>query len=103
MLRGIVVGRDLPPDVLKRAQEEEQRRRDNASLLVQSEDDFSCSNKTARTRLWNGLRKVAARPFPEIPCRTSTYEHLTEALKHWHVNQETTHAHIQGSRPSLLR
>ena len=38
--RGIVVSRDLPPDVLKQAQEEEQRRRDNASLLVQSEDDF---------------------------------------------------------------
>ena len=32
--RGIVVDRDLPPDVLERAQEEEQRRRDNANTAI---------------------------------------------------------------------
>jgi hypothetical protein len=39
--RGIVVGRDLPPDVLEKAQQEEQLRRERSSILVQSEDDFS--------------------------------------------------------------
>jgi len=46
--RGIVVGRDLPRDVLKRAQEEEQRRRENARLLVQSENDFSWLKQDGR-------------------------------------------------------
>jgi hypothetical protein len=39
--RGIVVGRDLPPDVLEKAQKEEQLRRERSNILVQSEDDFS--------------------------------------------------------------
>ena len=39
--RGIVVGRDLPPDVLEKAQQEEQLRRERSNILVQSEDDFS--------------------------------------------------------------
>lgn len=39
--RGIVVGRDLPADVLEQAKREEQQRRDRSEILDQSEDDFS--------------------------------------------------------------
>jgi hypothetical protein len=39
--RGILVGRDLPSDVLEKAQREEQLRRERSNILVQSEDDFS--------------------------------------------------------------
>ena len=39
--RGIVVGRDLPQDVLEQAQQEEQQRRERSNILDQSEDDFS--------------------------------------------------------------
>lgn len=39
--RGIVVGRDLPADVLEQAKREEQQRRERTELLDQSEDDFS--------------------------------------------------------------
>ena len=39
--RGIVVGRDLPQDVLEQAKREEQLRRERSSILDQSEDDFS--------------------------------------------------------------
>lgn len=39
--RGIVVGRDLPQDVLEQAQREEQLRRERSTILDQSEDDFS--------------------------------------------------------------
>lgn len=39
--RGIVVGRDLPADVLEQAKREEQQRRDRTEILDQSEDDFS--------------------------------------------------------------
>jgi hypothetical protein len=36
-----LVGRDLPSDVLEKAQKEEQLRRERSNILVQSEDDFS--------------------------------------------------------------
>lgn len=39
--RGIVVGRDLPADVLEQAKREEQQRRERSEILDQSEDDFS--------------------------------------------------------------
>lgn len=39
--RGIVVGRDMPEDVLREAKRAEQARRDRTELLVQDEDDFS--------------------------------------------------------------
>ena len=39
--RGIVVGRDLPQDVLEQAKREEQLRRERSTVLDQSEDDFS--------------------------------------------------------------
>lgn len=39
--RGIVVGRDMPEDVLTAAREAEQTRRERADLLDLSEDDFS--------------------------------------------------------------
>lgn len=39
--RGIVVGRDLPQDVLEQAKREEQLRRERSNILDQSEDDFS--------------------------------------------------------------
>ena len=39
--RGIVVGRDLPQDVLETARATEQLRRERTELLDQSADDFS--------------------------------------------------------------
>ena len=39
--RGIVVGEDLPQDVLETARKAEQQRRENSELLVLSEDDTS--------------------------------------------------------------
>jgi hypothetical protein len=39
--RGIVVGNDIPADILETAQEEEQNRRERANLLDQSQDDFA--------------------------------------------------------------
>ena len=38
--RGIVVGNDIPTDILETAQKEEQNRRERANLLDQSQDDF---------------------------------------------------------------
>ncbi|GJM12222.1 MAG: hypothetical protein DHS20C12_06250 [Pseudohongiella sp.] len=38
--RGIVVGGDIPPDILETAEKEEQTRRERANLLDQSQDDF---------------------------------------------------------------
>jgi hypothetical protein len=39
--RGIVVGEDLPQDVLETARKAEQQRRENSELLVLGEDDTS--------------------------------------------------------------
>lgn len=39
--RGIIVGDDIPADILETAQKEEQTRRERANLLDQSEDDLS--------------------------------------------------------------
>ncbi len=39
--RGIVVGRELPADVLKAARDDDKLRRERANLLDQSQDDFS--------------------------------------------------------------
>lgn len=46
--RGIVVGRDMPQDVLEEARAAEQRRRERADLLDQSEDDFSWLSEDSR-------------------------------------------------------
>ena len=39
--RGIVVGGELPADILETAQKEEQTRRERANLLDQSKDDLN--------------------------------------------------------------
>jgi hypothetical protein len=39
--RGIVVGSEIPQDVLETAREEDLRRRENADLLELGEDDLS--------------------------------------------------------------
>ncbi|MEQ8409764.1 MAG: cytochrome c [Gammaproteobacteria bacterium] len=46
--RGIVVGRDLPADVLESARAAEQERRERADLLDLSEDDFSWLGEEAQ-------------------------------------------------------